>query len=172
MRLRLGWLVVSTLAACSPDARTGSNATPDARPALTGDAASTLCYQPSVSGNVMPGVANIQDCAIWNSLSSMTGVVTLMRDQTGLSMAFASGITYTGTVINNNVALSYYALHTFEDGCLWRATETLTGPLDPTSCVMTLAYQYVETVETSNGACATPCSGTSNFTLQIDPIID
>ena len=165
------WLLLSLLVACSPDQRPPSNGTPDAS-SLVIDAAPTVCFEPSVMGDVVAGTPDIQDCAIWNSLASMTGNVTLTRDHTNLSMAFAGGVTFTGTVTGSSVTMTYYGLHDFEDGCKWRATETLAGDLDPTSCVLTLSYQYIETVEISNGACATPCTGTSNFSLQINPIIE
>ena len=162
-------MVLAAIAGCSPSGRSGVTA--DA--ASTSDAAGpTECFDPSVMGQVMAGTPDIQVCAIWNSLASMTGNVTLTRDHTNLTMAFGSGVTFTGTVIDRNVMLTYFHLHDFSDGCKWRATETLDGDLDPTSCVMTLSYQYIETVEISNGACATPCTGTSNFSLQINPIIE
>jgi hypothetical protein len=37
--------------------------------------------------------------------------------------------------------------------------------------VMNLSYRYTETVEISNGACATPCAATGTFALQVMPII-
>lgn len=161
------WLLIA-IVACTPSRRDPGH-TPDAPP--SGDAASTLCYAPSVSGTVTPGTSSIQACAIWNSISKMTGAVTLTRDAQMLTMAFATGVTFAGTVMDRNVSLTYTHLHDFTDGCLWRATETLTGDLDPTTCVMTVGYHYVETVETSNGACATPCAGTGTFSLSVAPIL-
>jgi hypothetical protein len=155
------------LAACSPSSRTP----PDAAAVVVHDTAmATACFEPSVMGTVIAGPANIQDCAIWNSVASMTGNVTLTRTGDNLTMAFGSGITFAGTVSGSNVMLTYSHLHDFSDGCKWRATETLSGTLDPTSCVMMVSYNYVETVEISNGACATPCSGTADFSLSITPI--
>ena len=164
------WLLLSLLVACSPDQRP-PNGIPDASSHGI-DAGPTVCFEPSVMGDVVAGTPDIQDCAIWNSLASMTGNVTMTRTGNDLSMAFAGGITFTGTVTGSSVTMIYYGLHDFEDGCKWRATETLSGTLDPTTCVMMLSYQYVETVEISNGACATPCTGTSNFSLQINPVIE
>ena len=74
--------------------------------------------------------------------------------------------------IDDQVSLTYFHLHDFEDGCKWRATETLTGTLDDNTCVLALSYKYRESVEVSNGACATPCSGDGSFQLQIVPIIE
>jgi hypothetical protein len=156
-------LVVVALAACAP-ARPDPG-TVDAAPVH--DAAPGVCYEPSVSGMVMAGNPNLQACAIWNNVANMTGTVTLGRTGNMVTMAFASGLTFTGTISGTNVTLTSSALHSFTDGCTWRATETLTGTIDPTSCVMMLSYAYVETVEVSNGACATPCTGTADFSLQI-----
>ena len=157
------------LAACSPTSRPGSGAMPDAPPAVH-DTPPALCFEPSVTGMTSASAANIQDCAIWNSVGQMTGNVTLTRTGGSLSMAFGSGITFSGTVTGSHVTLTYWHLHDFTDGCKWRATETLDGTLDPASCVMMLSYSYVESVEVSNGACATPCGGTADLSLQITPI--
>jgi len=137
---------------------------------MHGDSSPAVCFVPSVMGTVAHGPPNIQSCAIWNSVGSMTGDVTLSRTGDNVTMAFATGITFTGTITGTNVMLTYWHLHDFSDGCKWRATETLTGTIDPQSCVMMLSYNYVETVEVSNGACATPCSGTADFSLQITPL--
>jgi hypothetical protein len=162
-------LVLVALAACGPGGRPPSGATPDAAPVH--DSAPAVCFDPSVTGTVTAGTANIQTCAIWNSVSKMTGSVTLSRTDSMLTMAFASGPTFAGTISGTSVTLTYAHLHDFEDGCTWRATETLSGTLDPTSCVMTLSYSYVESVSVSNGACATPCTGTADFSLQVTPIL-
>jgi hypothetical protein len=168
--MRFAWLAV--LAACSPESRSQQFFVVDAPAQHAVDSGPMVCFEPSVMGDVMAGTPDIQSCAIWNSLAEMTGNVTLTRSGSMLTMAFMGGIAFTGTVTGSNVSLTYYALHDFEDGCKWRATETLTGTLDPTTCVMNLGYAYVETVEVSNGACATPCTGTSNFSLQINPVIE
>ena len=153
--------------ACSPSR---PSQTPDSNQ-QTIDAAPSLCYEPSTSGTVTPGTSTLDSCAVWNSVSKMSGAVTLTRDPSHLTMAFATGPTFVGTVAARNVNLTYFHLHDFSDGCKWRATETLTGDLDPASCVMTLSYHYVESVETSDGSCATPCTGTGSFSLQIAPIL-
>jgi hypothetical protein len=160
-------LLVLAVVACSPTAR--PHGTVDA-PASTRDVAAAVCFDPSLSGTVSHGTPNIQQCAIWNSVANMTGDVTLTRTGDSLTMAFSTGVAFTGTVTGTQVHLVYYQLHDFTDGCKWRATETLDGTLDPQSCVMMLAYNYVETVEVSNGACASPCTGTADFSLQITPI--
>jgi hypothetical protein len=160
-------LAFAAVVGCSPTSRP-SMGTPDA-PA-THDVAAAVCFEPSLNGTVTHGTPNIQQCAIWNSVANMTGDVTLTRSADNLTMAFAAGVTYQGTVTGTQVHLVYSHLHDFTDGCKWRATESLDGTLDPQSCVMMLAYNYVEAVEISNGACATPCSGTADFSLQITPI--
>ncbi len=163
--MRWTWLLA--LAACGPAKRMD----PPMMTAPDAPAQATSCYEASVSGTASVGTSSVESCAIWNSLAEMTGGVTLTRDQTSLTMAFATGVTFTGTVVGNNVDLTYSNLHDFEDGCTWRATETLTGALDPATCVMMLGYHYAETVEVSNGACATPCSGTGTVSFQISPIL-
>ncbi len=160
-------LALAVVAACSPGSRP-STAMPDAP--VTPDVAPAVCFEPSVTGTVTHGTPNIQQCAIWNSVANMTGDVTLTRTGDNLTMAFATGVTFQGTVTGTQVHLVYSHLHDFTDGCQWRATETLDGTLDAQTCVMMLAYNYVETVEVSNGACATPCTGTADFALQITPI--
>jgi hypothetical protein len=158
--------LVLALAACGPGSRGGTSDAPN----VVHDSTPAACFEPSVTGMTSTSGANIQQCAIWNSVAQMTGNVTLARTGDNLSMTFGSGIAFTGTVTGTHVTLVYWHLHDFTDGCKWRATETLDGTLDPASCVMMLAYSYVETVEVSNGACATPCSGTADFALQITPI--
>jgi hypothetical protein len=161
--------VVALLGACTPAPRTGDHV--DAPPSHQIDSAPMVCYEPAVTGMVMAGAAHIDSCAIWNSLAQMTGDVTVTRAATTMSMAFASGVTFAGTVIDRNVMLTYTHLHDFSDGCKWRATETLNGDLDPASCLMMLSYTYVESVEISNGACATPCAANGSFSLQITPVL-
>jgi hypothetical protein len=161
--------VAAVVAACSPGPR-GNGVDASNNGSNTHDGAPAVCYEPGVRGKVMAGTADIQDCAVWNSVASMTGDVTLTRTATSLTMAFDTGITFTGTVTGNNVMLTYYQLHDFTDGCQWRATETLSGPMDPATCVMTLSYQYQETVE-SGDLCDSPCTGTADFNLSITPIL-
>jgi hypothetical protein len=166
------------IAACAPavessrDAAPGHDAVtsvPDAAPFA--DIVAAACYEPSLSGTVTAdGPAEIQSCAIWNSASELQGMVTLTRSGDSLTMSFASGPVFTGTLSGTSVNLVYYHLHPFDDGCEWRATETLFGTYDPSSCVMSLSYSYRETVE-SGSACATPCSGDASFMLSVTPII-
>src|ERR1043165_6462959 len=126
-------LVLAVLAACGPgDRPPPSGTTPDA-PGVTHDGTPAVCFDPAVAGTATHGTPNIQSCAIWNSVASMQGDVTLTRSGNMLTLAFASGPVFTGTVNGSTVMLVYTHLHDFEDGCKWRATETLTGTLDPTS---------------------------------------
>lgn len=167
MRALVAGLV--SLAACSPSGRPQTS--PDAAKPGTDAPPSGLCYSPSVTGMVMASNPNLQACAVWNNVAMMSGNVTLSRDTTSLTMAFANGLTFAGSVdTTNHVMLVHSDLHAWSDGCTWRATETLTGPLDPATCVMTLSYAYQETVEVSNGACDMPCTGTADFSLQITPL--
>jgi hypothetical protein len=121
-------------------------------------------------GTVSTGAADIQSCAIWNNVANMSGTVTLARDQNNVTMTFSTGLMFSGTITGTQVTLVHWELHDFSDGCEWRATETLSGTIDESTCVMMLHYAYVESVEVDNGGCATPCSGTANLTLQISPL--
>jgi hypothetical protein len=159
-------MLLLVLAACAPARPDPGGSSIDA-PIVHDAPAPSVCYEPSVSGSVMPGMANLQSCAIWNNVANMTGTVTLSRTGEMLAMAFASGVSFAGTIAGTSVTLTNSQLHSFTDGCTWRATETLSGTLDPASCVMTLSYAYNEMVAVSNGACATPCTGTADFSLQI-----
>ena len=86
----------------------------------------------------MTGNANVQDCAIWNNVARMTGTVTLTRTATSFSLDFANGLSFTGAITGNQVPLTHVEPHTFTDGCSWQSTETLTGTVDPATCVLTL----------------------------------
>jgi hypothetical protein len=135
------------------------------------DATASACFEPQETASVSTAGSLVQACAIWNSLSSLTGQVTIARTGASLVLAFASGVTFNGTVTGNDVSLTHAQTHPFTDGCLWLATETLVGTLDPTTCAMSLAYTYVETVSMSNGACATPCAASSTVTFSFQPIL-
>jgi hypothetical protein len=157
------------LAACSPSPR-GPVGQPDA-PVATIDAPPTVCFEPAISGTAMTGNANVQDCAIWNNVARMTGDVTVTRTATSFTLDFANGLSFTGAITGNQVQLTHIEPHTFTDGCGWQSTETLSGTVDPATCVLTLAYDYAEMVTQDNGACATPCSGHADVSLQITPIL-
>jgi hypothetical protein len=167
---------VVAIVACGGSSR--PNGSPDAGHAVDAaltnqDATPMVCYEPSESGMVMPGASSIEDCAIWNNLAEMTGTVTVARTGANISMSFGSGaLVYNGTVTGTAVLMTEYALHDFEDGCEWRATETLTGMLDPSSCQLSLLYHYAETVEIDNGDCATPCEADGSFALDIVPVLE
>jgi hypothetical protein len=135
------------------------------------DATMLACFEPQVSANVNTSGSIVQECAIWNNLSSLMGQVNITRTGSTLTLDFSAGVTFTGTVTGNNVSLTHAQTHTFTDGCLWLATETLTGTLDPTSCAMSVSYAYVESVQTSNGACATPCSASSTVKFSFQPVL-
>ena len=166
-------LVASALAACGPGSHRPGSSSPDAEqngdsPAITGE-----CYVPAVEGTAMTAAASIEACAVWNNVANMTGAVTLTRTGQDLTLAFTmTGLTFTGTIVGSNVTLTYSALHQFTDNCEWRATETLTGTVDPTTCVMTLSYDYEEMVAVASpDGCDQPCTGTADVSLQITPSI-
>lgn len=119
----------------------------------------------------MTGNANVQSCAIWNNVARMTGTVTLERTATTFTMTFSNGLVFTGAISGTTVTLTHIEPHSFTDGCTWQSTETLTGTVDPTTCVLTLRYDYQEMVTVSNGACASPCTGMADVSLQITPIL-
>jgi hypothetical protein len=161
-------LVAVLLAACSSPSR-GPTGLPDAHEVIV-DVPPAVCFEPSISGTAAIGNANVQDCAIWNNVARMTGSVTLTRTTSSFSIDFANGLSFTGAITGSQVELTHVEPHTFSDGCLWQSTETLAGTIDPATCVLTLAYDYAETVTQSNGACATPCSGHADVSLQITPV--
>ena len=130
-----------------------------------------VCFEPAITGTAMTGNANVQSCAIWNNVARMTGMVTLTRTATSFSLDFANGLSFTGAITRNQVSLTHIEPHSFEDGCTWQSTETLTGTVDPTTCVLTLSYDYEEMVTVSNGACASPCTGMADVSLEITPIV-
>ena len=130
-----------------------------------------MCFEPAITGTAATGNANVQACAIWNNVARMTGMVTLTRTATTFSIDFANGLSFTGAITGNAVSLTHVEPHSFTDGCGWQSTETLTGTVDPTSCVLSLAYDYAEMVVQDNGGCATPCSGHADVSLQITPIV-
>jgi hypothetical protein len=167
--VRIAFVLV--LVACSPSSRGSSPDAARGDATVATDAAPAMCFDPAISGTAMTGNAAVQDCAIWNNVARMTGMVTLTRTATSFSIDFANGLSFTGAITGNQVALTHIEPHTFTDGCGWQSTETLTGTLDPTTCVLTLAYDYAEMVTMSNGACATPCSGHADVSLQITPIV-
>lgn len=162
-------VVAVVVTGCSPSSRTPTDAV------QTGsghaDAAPALCFEPAISGTAATGNANVQSCAIWNNVSRMTGMVTLTRTASTFSIDFASGPSFTGAITVNQVSLTHVEPHSFTDGCGWQSTETLTGTVDPSTCVLTLAYDYAEMVVQDNGGCATPCSGHADVSLQITPVV-
>jgi hypothetical protein len=118
------------------------------------------------------GNADVQDCAIRNNVSHMTGNVTLTRNASSFKMAFANGLAFVGSVSSSShVTLVNVQPRASRDGCGWQSTETLTGTVDPTTCVLSLQYAYAEIVVQNNGGCASPCFGTANVSLQVTPII-
>lgn len=169
--MRIALVVVVVVAACSPSSRGSSPDAPRGDATVAGDAAPTMCFEPAITGTAATGNANVQDCAIWNNVARMTGTVTLTRTATTFSIDFANGLSFSGAITGNAVSLTHVEPHTFTDGCGWQSTETLTGTVDPTTCVLTLAYDYAEMVVQDNGACATPCSGHADVSLQITPIV-
>jgi hypothetical protein len=161
-------LVAVVVAACSSPSR-GPEGQPDAHDPGP-DAAPAVCFEPAISGTAATGNANVQDCAIWNNVARMTGAVTLTRTGSSFSIDFANGLSFAGAITGTQVQLTHVEPHTFTDGCGWQSTETLTGTVDPGTCVLTLAYDYAEMVTQDNGACATPCSGHADVSLQITPV--
>jgi hypothetical protein len=166
-------MLVTLVAACSPSSRSGGDPPPDAASHVNVDAAPpAVCFEPQLAGTAMIGNADVQACAIWNNVSQMTGNVTLTRDASSFKMAFANGLTFAGSVSSSNhVTLVNVQPHAFQDGCGWQSTETLTGTLDPSTCVLSLSYAYAEMVVHDNGGCASPCFGTANVSLTVTPII-
>lgn len=173
-RCLLAVLAVAALA-CGPDDRDPASvdaavdATVDAPPPAI-DAPPAQCFDEPLDVNVELQIQIEESCAIWNSLAELAGHATVTRAGTTLTIDFGNGVVFTGTVTGGAVSLAYVHDHPFTDGCGWRATETLMGQLDPTSCNLTLGYDYVESVVINNGGCATPCSARADVDLQLTPI--
>lgn len=165
----LGSLVVVMVAACGPSGH-HDPVQVDA-PGEVADSAPAVCFEPAVSGTAATGNTNVQSCAIWNNVARMNGAVTLTRTGSSFTMAFANGLSFTGSITGAQVTLTHIEPHTFDDGCGWQSTETLTGTLDPSTCILSLAYDYAEMVTQSNGACASPCTGSADVSLEVTPIL-
>lgn len=165
-------VIAAVLAACGP-AKHAPVGTPDAPRTVDAMSEPAECFVPAVQGSATTMTVSIESCAVWNNLANMTGDVTLSRTGNDLSLAFTTaGLIFTGTIDGTDVMLTYSALHDFTDNCEWRATETLTGTVDPTTCVMTLSYDYEEMVAVASpDGCDSPCTGTANVSLQITPTI-
>jgi hypothetical protein len=102
------------------------------------------CYTPSESANVTQSNVSVAPCAGWPNITKLTGMATLALGDGMLTLTFASGPVFTGPVTGTDVTLTYTQDHHYNDGCTWRATETLTGSYDATTCDMSLAYAYQE----------------------------
>jgi len=161
------------MVACGPGSRDGGDPSKlDAAPIPHPEAGGpTVCFEPSVTGTAMAGNGMVQDCAIWNHVSEMSGEVTLSRTASTFTLAFANGLTFTGPITGNSVTLTHVEPHSYVDGCGWQATETLTGTIDPATCALGLSYAYAEMVVTDNGGCATPCSGSASLDFTVTPIL-
>jgi hypothetical protein len=172
--IRFALVTIALLAACGPSGR--DPGTPDAAavvdaPAPRPDTQAAQCYEQTTEVEVALQIQIQQSCAIWNSLAELSGRATVTKSGTTLTIDFGNNVVFSGTLINGTVNLVYAHQHTFTDGCGWKATETLAGQLDATSCNFTLSYDYVESVVINNGGCATPCSAQANVQLELKPVI-
>lgn len=80
----------------------------------------------------------------------------------GLAELAMDAADFAGNVSSCAVALSRSSTFTWEDGCLWTATETIGGNLDGV-----LNYAYTETSSAADpSTCASPCNITGTLTLQ------
>jgi hypothetical protein len=168
-------LLLCALAACGPGDREDSGKMSDAS-AIDGtvaqpDAAPMVCYAGATEVDVALQIQIEESCAIWNSLAELGGRAMVTRSGTSLTIDFGNNVVFAGTLVNNAVMLRYEHMHPFSDGCGWKATETLAGQLDPNTCNFALSYDYVESVVTSDGSCASPCSAMANVDLEIKPVI-
>jgi hypothetical protein len=164
--------------ACGPGERdgsgTGTSTGLDAAidgSTLRSDSAAAVCYDSVTEVEVDLTIQIQQSCAIWNSLSELSGRATITRTGSTLTIDFGGGVVFSGTLVGNTVNLRYEHQHPFTDGCGWKATETLVGQLDPATCKFSLSYDYAETVVTSDGSCASPCSAMADVQLELTPVI-
>jgi hypothetical protein len=161
-------LALLALASCGPGGR--DPGTPDGS-MQTSDTAPRVCYDVVTQVDVVLDIQIEESCAIWNSLSLLSGMATVSRTATAITIDFGDGVVFSGPLINGAVDLVYKHDHTFTDGCGWRATETMRGTLDPIGCTFALDYDYVEAVVINNGGCASPCAANADVTLELNPII-
>jgi hypothetical protein len=164
-------VLVGLLVACGPGDRDRTTTVDAGVDSVRGDAAAMVCYASATEVDVELMVQIEESCAVWNSLADLSGRATVTRTGTSLAIDFGSGVTFSGTLINNAVSLHYDHQHPFSDGCGWKASETLVGQLDPANCAFALSYDYVESVVTSDGTCDSPCSAMANVQLDLTPVI-
>lgn len=167
-------LFLVAIAACGPDGRGREPGAVDAgldAAVPPPDVAPQECYAGMTEVEVALQIQIQQSCAIWNSLAELDGRAKVTKAGTNLSIDFADGVVFSGTLVNGTVRLVYAHQHPFSDGCGWKATETLDGTLDSKTCNFSLSYDYVESVVTSDGSCASPCSAQANVKLELKPVI-
>jgi hypothetical protein len=164
-------LLVGLLAACGPGERDGSGNADASVDGVRSDTSSHVCYEQVTQVDAELMVQIEESCAVWNSLADLTGRATITRTGTMLTIDFGGGVTFTGTLLDNAVNLRYEHQHPFTDGCGWKATETLVGQLDPANCNFSLSYDYGESVVTSDGSCASPCSAMADVQIELKPVI-
>ncbi|MBA3454937.1 MAG: hypothetical protein H0T42_17745 [Deltaproteobacteria bacterium] len=169
MRYGLLTLALLTFASCGPTGR--DRVTPDATDLPLRDSSPPQCYDQAIDAEVELAIQIEQSCAIWNSLAELDGRARVSRAGTIITIDFGNGVVFSGPLTMGVVDMTYTHPHTFTDGCGWEARETLAGQLDPTSCKFNLRYDYVESVVTNTGGCATPCSAQADVTLELTPII-
>ena len=170
MRSRL-LMILALVAACGPDGREPSVTDGGTDGTVRQDSQQAQCYEQTTEVEVALQIQIEESCAIWNSLAELSGRATVVRSGTNLSIDFGNGVVFAGTLVNGTVNLVYAHQHTFTDGCGWKATETMAGTLEPTTCNFSLSYDYVESVVINNGGCATPCSAQANVMLELKPVI-
>lgn len=172
LRVRGLVMMCSLLAACGPGEREGSlpDAAADAK-GIAPDGQAAQCYSSGTDVEVALEAQIVQSCAIWNSLSELSGMARVSRTGNSITIDFGNGVVFTGTLTMGAVSLVYVHPHNFTDGCGWQAEETLVGQLDPATCNFALTYDYVESVVVNNGGCASPCSAQADVTLDLTPII-
>lgn len=161
------------IASCGPSGRTPGDDTE-----MPGDSATAIpdmgpqvCYEQVTQVDVSLTVQIEESCAIWNSLSKLAGMATVSRSGNTITIDFGEGVIFSGPLTGTSVMFTYTHDHPFSDGCGWRATETMSGTMDPTACTFALEYDYVESVVQNNGGCASPCAANADVTLDLDPVI-
>ncbi|MGE0402114.1 MAG: hypothetical protein AB7T06_35765 [Kofleriaceae bacterium] len=164
--------IILALASCGPSGRTPGDDTDVVDAAMaTPDMGPHVCYDSVTQVEVALTVQIEESCAIWNSLSKLSGTATVSKTGTTITIDFGEGVVFSGPLTNNSVMLVYTHDHPFTDGCGWRATETMRGTMDPVACTFALDYDYVESVVQNNGGCASPCAANADVTLDLNPVI-
>ncbi len=88
-----------------------------------------------------------------------------------ISMQFPDGTFFSGTSDGQTFTATRLTDFPYTDGCMWRATETLSGTIDVEhNCTLNANYTYRE-APTSPPPCATPCTIDAQVIINWESVI-